>query len=466
MPSATESDTPTRIPAWKRLGLKLKSAQDIPASPPIEPLNPKRKRPNEVKEATPLKKSKPSPNVDSLSTTAHVTPKLARKKSVTFTPETKIEDGDSIKQLFSAWKAEQNSQEDLSAPVFQTPQYQKVEEVVDPTLNEKERRVKRVKTLKQGEDESKDPEAKDSTKAKKKKKKPETPQKTPVPFKPAEHEQASKPTKQLKSKKERKPRTAKSPTTTVLPEKPFLAYLKEYTESRETWKFKKNHQSQLLKHLFNIDIIPSEYAHYIYEYVKGLQGGVRTRLRDTAIAIKVKDQEEPFPADMENSEQRKREYDVAMNEYAATMIAADMGPNVNYEEGVLLGLSDVAMPKRVAKRKRAETILAKLGSGEGEAVGGGTRPQEVEDDIQKRLRVNDGKIVRKRKQRTVLADDDSSSEDSSDESSSDEDELTQLQRDGLEDTSSSSSSSEDESESELEDSGSEDEDGSEESDSE
>jgi hypothetical protein len=449
------------------LGLKLKSAQE---STPGEDVTTKRKRPLEIIEGTSTKKSKPSSDSPGLSVLDQITPQPARKKSVTFTPETKVEDGDSSKQLFSAWVAEQKNQEDLSAPVFQTPQYQSVEESFDTTLDEKERRVKRAKTAKQGKADPKDPpRTKDSTKAKKKK---ETNQpETPVTAEVGKGEESLKSTEQSKPKKARKPRTAKSLTTQTLPEKPFLSYLKQYTDSRDTWKFNKNHQTHLLKHIFNIDIVPSEYAHYIYEYVKGLQGGVRTRLRDSALAVKVKDLEEPFSEDMENSEQRKREYDVAMNEYVATMMAAEVGPNVRYEEGVLLGLSDLAMPTRVAKRKRVERVLAELASGEGETNGGSIGGKDMvmgDDENQKRLRMNDGssqKVIRKRKQRTAVVDDETNSEeDSSDSDDSSSDELT-TQRDDPEDTSSSSSSS---SSSGSEDSGSEDdsEEESEESDSE
>lgn len=467
MPSATGSAASVRIPAWKRLGLKLKSAQE---APPTEDINPKRKRPNEVGESTSVKKSKPSSDSPGLSVPDQITPQPARKKSVTFTPETKVEDGDSIKQLFSTWVAEQKNQEDLSAPVFQTPQYRSVEESFDTTLDEKERRVRRVKTAKQGQANSSDPpKATESTKPKKKK---ETNQlATPVTAEAEPVDKSLKSTEQSKSKKARKPRAAKSLTTQTLPEKPFLAYLKQYTDSRDTWKFNKNHQTHLLKRLFNIDIVPSEYAYYIYEYVKGLQGGVRTRLRDSALAVKVKDLEEPFPEDMENSEQRKRDYNIAMNEYVATMMAAEVGPNVRYEEGVLLGLSDLAMPTRVAKRKRVERVLAELASGPEETNGGSSGGKDMvmgDDESQKRLRMNDGssqKVVRKRKQRTAVVDDETSSEeDSSDSDDSSSDEST-MQRVDREDTSSSSSSS---SSSGSEDSDSEDdsEEESEESDSE
>lgn len=450
MSSSLDSPSPAvRIPAWKRLGLKLKSAQDTPpetASADIP--SPKRKRLGKVDEASSVKKPKLSP--DSLK----VTPLPARKKSVTFTPETKSKDGDSIKALFSAWVAEQKNQEELSAPVFQISKWPTVEEAFDTTLDEKERRVQRVNPVKQGDPEVTDsPKAKDSKKAKRKKETSHLPNSGPTEAESGQEKVKSPaPTK---TKKAKKAKPVKDSPTPALPEKPFLAYLKQYSDSKDTWKFNKNHQSHLLKHLFNIDVVPSSYTKYLYEYIKGLQGnGVRTRVRDSAIAVKVKDLEDPFPTDMENSEQRKRDYDTAMSEYVATMMAADVGPDVGYEEGVLLGLSDAAMPTRIAKRKRAEWILAEIGSGAGEVTEKET--VVVEDESQKRLRMNDGsaqKVARKRKQRTMVEEDDTSSEEDfsdSEDSSSDESTTQRVNAEGSSSSSSSSSSGSEDSESDDE----------------
>jgi hypothetical protein len=423
MPSAAIHNAPTHIPAWKRLGLKLKSqAASEPVSEssvPIESL--KRKRKATITKG-PAKKTKKT----SLSLTAPLSPVLSGKKSVTFTPETKVDDGDSIRQLFNSWIAEQKSQDPSfqlqnSQPAFGTPEPSKVVEQLDTTLDEKERRAKRVKRPKQGRD--------------------------------------NKP-------------NSKNPKKIVRPtipssSRPYLQYLRQYHESRDTWKFNKNHQSHLLKHVFDIDIIPSDHAHLIYPYVRGLQGGVRARLRDAALAVKVKDQEEGvagFPKDMANADKKQREYDAAMKEYVATMTAVNASANMGYEEGVLLGLSDAAMAKRVAKRTRAEQILAELGTpGDGSRLT--DKDMNGDNDSQKRLRTNDGssqKVARKRKQRTVTVDDETSSSDSDDSDDNSSDEST-AENDGGNDTSSSSSSSSSGSNSEEEDSEEDSEDSSEDS---
>jgi hypothetical protein len=460
MPSAISPAT-TRIPAWQRLGLKLKSAQiaEEPNKSPVEADLLKRKQINSIDQPQSKKVKKSSTNpVLPTSTEEALTPNLAKKKSVTFTPETKVEDGDSIKQLFSAWVAEQKLQDPSFQPkssqVFDTPEHPKVEEQIDTALSEKERRVKRVRKLGEKADQRNQP--KDTT-------------------------------KQRKPKSQKQSKVSK---LTKAPTRPFLAYLQQYHESRDTWKFNKNHQIHLLKHIFNVEVIPSDHAHLIYEYIAGLQGSVRTRLRDEAFEIKVKDQEDGaagFPESMADRDKRQREYDFVMKEYIATMTATNVPKKMGYEEGVLMGLSDVAMASRVAKRMRAEQILAELeagtyGEGNEEASAKPrskvTYSQEHQEDIgetdsQKRLRMNNGssqKVVRKRKQRTTAADDDmSSSDESSDsESSSDDDPETPPGRHAGIETSSSSSSSSSSSESDDEDDDDEDdeEDESEDSDSE
>jgi hypothetical protein len=429
MPSAIppSNPPPTRTPAWQRLGLKLKSAQQLPVIESQKVVSsPIKKRKAGAEGTLPAKKVKSTKTPSAAELT---TPALSRKKSVTFTPETKAEDGESIKQLFTSWVQEQNSQDPsfqlkTSSHVFDTPEPPKVQEHFDTTLDEKGRRVKRVKK----------PQAETTDRF-----------------------------KETRKRKQKAPKIVKPRNTTT---RPFLAYLRQYHEDRAHWKFNKNHQNHILKNVFDLNAIPSDHVPLIYEYIRGLQGGVRTRLRDTALSIKVKDQEEGaagFAEEMdstsaEDREKRQREYEVCCNEYVAIMTAANAPKNIGYEEGVLLGLSDDAMKARVAKRTRAELILAELGAGatlveaEERATpknSGLTYPEEVtgDDDSQKRLRMNDGstqKVARKRKQRTANVENTASSDDTSDSDdgdSSSEDSEPGEQADQEDETSSSSSSS-------------------------
>lgn len=59
------------------------------------------------------------------------------------------------------------------------------------------------------------------------------------------------------------------------PERDQLAYLREYSDEREKWKFSKQKQNWILK---NIREIPQSYEKSLVVYVEGLQGGARERL--------------------------------------------------------------------------------------------------------------------------------------------------------------------------------------------
>ena len=162
MPSATVSDgsstissTP-HIPAWKRLGLRLKFAKDTteanlsPRSSNNEFLpvavaegQKKRKRESRAIDLTtsPTKKSKngtvkTSSHSSQAATTTTATataigsasmttftslncsPSIVHKgqKSVSFTPQTKVKDGDSVKQLFAAYLSEQKAEDPTFDP--------------------------------------------------------------------------------------------------------------------------------------------------------------------------------------------------------------------------------------------------------------------------------------------------------------------------------------------------------------
>ncbi|KFY37295.1 hypothetical protein V495_07257 [Pseudogymnoascus sp. VKM F-4514 (FW-929)] len=391
---STSSTSSPRIPAWKRLGLKLKSEGDAPspvaAAAPTEYVaaeQPKRKRASDEVESTPIKKSKKSlKKADStISSTPTAVPDdgLGRRKSVAFTPETKTEDGDSIKQLFSSWVAEQKKLDPSFAskndqPSLQTPAPTTVDEKVDTTLPEPERRVKRVKSTKPDE----------KTKAKKK-------------------------SKVVKSK----------------PIDPALTYLTQFHSDKANWKFNKINQISVLKNAFDIDLIPTEYNQPLYEYIAGLKGVARVHLRDRALALRDQDVEEggkAFTAKMTDQERAKKqeEYQTAVEEYIATMTATAISSRTGYEEGVLLGLDpDNAMKQRMAKRMRAERVLNLLASTPGDPtdyapVVSNSKPVEVAKAQPVSLEGDKPvKTVRKRKQRTAVYESDSSSSSDSDSDS-------------------------------------------------
>ncbi|KAH3686164.1 hypothetical protein WICPIJ_002873 [Wickerhamomyces pijperi] len=75
-----------------------------------------------------------------------------------------------------------------------------------------------------------------------------------------------KPPKRVKVAKSEKPPP---------PEKDQLVYLKAYTDDLSNWKFSKQKQNWILKH---IRVIEDQYEQYLVNYLVGLQGGSRDRL--------------------------------------------------------------------------------------------------------------------------------------------------------------------------------------------
>ncbi|KAM3425719.1 hypothetical protein BST61_g7654 [Cercospora zeina] len=299
---STQAEAP-RVPAWKRLGLKLKYAKDNPAqaeaesnnasttavtktiaptqTPSAPPVNTQKRtlepshqdkpaKRSKIENPKPLSQQKPYPGSapktktagqqvweeDERSTLpgprgifkapgqaakrivfgedeespqpaqAHSSPpkepRLTNpRKSVSFTPDTKQEDSFSAQSLFKAWAS--------------------------------------------GEDPAESAAAKAST------------------------EQPASPTARPKSKKEKRKKT-KEPTDTSRPAESgdvpsYLQYLEQYTNDKSDWKFNKNRQNDLFKHLFDIDRIPSRYNPGLVEYISTTQGQARRRIAQQAEEI-------------------------------------------------------------------------------------------------------------------------------------------------------------------------------------
>ncbi|KAI1462571.1 hypothetical protein F4805DRAFT_1605 [Annulohypoxylon moriforme] len=271
---------------------------------------------------------------------------------------------------------------------------------------------------------------------------------------------------------------------------PALAYLRQWHTSKDTWKFNKNHQTKLLEQVFAEETtIPAADIHIFYEYIQGLKGAVRTRLKELASGIKAKDMEqgtEGFPSSSkEMAERRQKEY----QEVIASFLSQQRTSKKRRFEEVdyVLRTSDIEMQRRVVKRMRCENVLDELSDTETEAstttttATSSTEKESHTGDSERamsegattetegvlRLRLNDDnlpqRVKRKRKVRTAVVEetsseseseseteggsDSGSSSSSSSDDSEDEEAQPQLRANEAE-TSSSSSSSSDASEAE------------------
>ncbi|KAH8671155.1 hypothetical protein BX600DRAFT_240251 [Xylariales sp. PMI_506] len=279
---------------------------------------------------------------------------------------------------------------------------------------------------------------------------------------------------------------------------PAVEYLRQWHSARDQWKFNKNHQTRLLENVFSDGTtIPAVDINIFYEYIRGLQGFVRKRFRETAAEVAKKDMEQGkagFATSAKDAAERKqKEYE----EVIAGFLREGPSPGKRRFEEVdyVLRTADMEMQRRVVKRMRAERVLEEMEDAEdsettastmtassgaegsqGQPKGAATDGSQAgNNDGDKHAKIDEGpqKKSRKRKVRTTEVEDDdsssssesesdeetSSSGSSSEESDSDEEmELNPGQAPAAE-TSSSSSSSSDSSDSDSDGTSSEDESG-------
>lgn len=370
--------TPKHIPAWKKLGLKLKYAKeelgDDSVSKAIVTDGKKRKVTTEgdfsvdvVTRNSPSKKSKKSKSTPGealaivngdaaiatpptiLTSTASTveTKTLNRRKSVAFTPETKTQDGESTQQLFQTWHADWVAEDPSVDPSTISPAIKVI--------------VARPAALSTQQIAKSSPPPSPSVSAPKEKK-PKKPKKKKLK---AQSSQSSQPTDNQA-------------------EHPALNYLTTYHTSHETWKFSKPHQNHLLKHLFSLSRIPSLYDPALLAYLRGLEGtSARSRIRQKALAIRTDDAEwlasDPTEADtMENEtheqcvERRRRDYEAAVTRIKKRL---DVQENEREErEWETLGGRD-EWEWKLKKRRRAEVVLWGVGEAENVVQEVATPPQ-------------------------------------------------------------------------------------------
>ncbi|KAK5137224.1 hypothetical protein LTR04_004468, partial [Oleoguttula sp. CCFEE 6159] len=213
---------------------------------------------------------------------ADTTPTPKRRKSVAFTPETKVEDGDSAQALFKAWVAEQNGPdaEFTSAEVAEFEPPPALHPANGPTTKnqtpaKKERKLNKNKEKKSTEQEAVDGSAQDVLHS--------TSQ-----IIPATLSETSAPAKKVK--KDQKAESHSAAQTKDLSS--YTEYLRQYSDDRAGWKFNKVKQTDLLKNIWNLYRIPTSYDKALSDYLLGLQGqAAQTRLREAARNI-IKESEE------------------------------------------------------------------------------------------------------------------------------------------------------------------------------
>jgi hypothetical protein len=296
-----------------------------------------------------------------------------KRKSVSFTPETKQEDGFSASRIFRSYLPPGH------------PRSLTQEVVVEES------------TEARPESPSKSP--KQETKIKKKKSK--------------SNDQSHKdPAPQNSTSKPDKPDDQKIP--------PYLQYLQLYHHDRSNWKFQSIQQKQLLKNIFNLYRIPDAYTAALANYVSGLKSlGSRILLAKQADEILREFHNahsgEPLKLSMESLGARKQAYQAALQR-AQEQHKARGGKNSEYEENQLLEEHNARIRAERAEKILFEALNLELDTklisaicAEPAADANPDEPAEKEEQVQSK---------RKRKARTHVSDDESSSSSSSSSSES------------------------------------------------
>jgi hypothetical protein len=334
---------------------------------------------------------------------------IDRRKSVTFTPDTKTSDGSSGQDLFKNWVSEQNG-------VYLNFDYVDPGSPEPPAIPEAPQELPATKEKQHEEIKSKEPAAEAS--------KPDSHTVTTPVAKPATSASATAPAVPTKGKK-------KDPSV-------YTSYLDQYYKDRQNWKFNKARQNDVVDNALNIFRIPEKHSDALLEYVQGLKGaGVIERLKgkckstlkeldEEEVKDKAKDMSMDDPA-------RKAAYEEALKtriskEEKRRKVEGDIVDLVGHPHG------DGYL--RRMRRGRAEALLVALGRTA--PILPATPANGINPMLKNIAPVRDSK---KRKRRGDISSDESSSDSSSSEESSDSDSDNDSDDSGSKNSSSSDSDS-------------------------
>jgi hypothetical protein len=281
------------VPAWKKIGLKLKyakeTADDTPTVSATTETNgdshagAKRSRDEDAEQENPSKRNKtreirlesPAPR-SILSGSQSPTKTPAGKKAVSFSAETKAEDGETGQNYFKAWAAG-NTQP-------HTPPKPSTEIVVPETPESAEKTTT---------DSPADNKAKSKASKREKKAEQAAAQPQDVEGMPSLQERRESKAAKKAAKQERKAIEAQAPSspaasstttaTATAPPSAYVDFLHQFHHDRPNWKFNKSKENHLLKNVWSMYRVPAQYTEALVAYVAGLQGaGARTRLVEGA----------------------------------------------------------------------------------------------------------------------------------------------------------------------------------------
>lgn len=246
-----------------------------------------------------------------------------------------------------------------------------------------------------------------------------------------EDKEADKALEEMKKRKREKKKQRKTNTASTqgqIHETPILSYLSHYHRARETWKFQKNRETNLFKHLYSLEHVPARYNTSLLVYIQGLKGdAAKQRMSDAARDVIKADMDIDKPKDDEAEDATDPDYLEAINVFRQRLVDVSEDLDTCDVEDL-----KAEAQKRLPKRLRGELVFFAL-SGKlftAEDAKPKPKPKVVEPPANK-----------KRKNRTVVVDISSSESDSDDEAPSSKKPAGKPALDSSDDETSSSGSS-------------------------
>jgi hypothetical protein len=461
---STAANMSQHVPAWKKIGLKLKYAKETADDVPVvstlpEPTNgpshagAKRSREEDVEQESTsaakrnkqsqreIRTESPAPR-SILSGSQSPTKTPANRKAVSFSAETKAEDGETGQNYFKAWAAGQPHTPPKPSTEILVPETPESAEKPSPIKPQDSPAETKAETKAKAKAAKRDKKKADQAAAL-----TQNPDLESMPSlqERRESKAAKKAAKQERKAQEQQPVAAQEAQG---PASAYVEYLHHFHHDKTTWKFNKSKENHLLKNVWSMYRVPAPYTDALVNYIAGLQGaGARTRLVEGADEV-LRDVTEKGGQKFEfngyeEPVTRREAYTAALNRLRAS---SEPTPNLDQEdfdratraEAVLKQLLTFAplpvpIAKPTAKPIAAKPILPFVDVPEAPkharwagSVNDSSRPPvkkiTFDDDDEPAPAPVAVKAKqparRKRKARTDVSSDESSSDSSSDESSS------------------------------------------------
>jgi 20S proteasome subunit alpha 1 len=165
--------------------------------------------------------------------------------------------------------------------------------------------------------------------------------------------------KEKKKKKKDQSTTTASDTTPTSHESPILSYLNLYHQNRSAWKFQKNRETHLFKHILSSEHVPAKYNAALLSYLKGLKSeGAKQRLGQVAEEVVKAEMEEDLAKEQEAETEDKAESNTAGYHKAVEAFRTRLSQGKDdFDEIETPDSLDGERLAKLQRRQRAELVL-------------------------------------------------------------------------------------------------------------